>query len=299
MPTRTSTRQAAVKANEAMHEDAHTRPRRASGGAKRKASQQETTNTKKGKKEDESQENQLEESNADKTGVNGEAKDSGLVEKANAKVPETKDKPLEEAKVDRKLSEGPAVEESKERKEALPSNILEKGIIYFFFRGRVGVDEPEDVEEVARSFIVLRPLPHGATLTKGPIGDNENCRLLMLPKKVLPTSARDRYMGFVEKAGTSVKTLRESFEGSEYETKTRGHSHVPAATPFAEGVYAITSTTRTSHLAYILTIPSEVSEVQHDLGLKNRGSFIMSAKNPKYPGPPTARIPKSPGYPQK
>lgn len=46
-----------------------------------------------------------------------------------------------------------AVEQSSKREEAMPSNILEKGIIYFFFRGRVGVNEPSDVNEIARSYV--------------------------------------------------------------------------------------------------------------------------------------------------
>ena len=41
-----------------------------------------------------------------------------------------------------------AVEESPKREQSTPSSILEKGIIYFFFRGRVGINEPTDVNEV-------------------------------------------------------------------------------------------------------------------------------------------------------
>ncbi len=76
----------------------------------------------------------------------------------------------------------------------MPSTILEKGIIYFFFRGRVGIEEPQGVQDVARSYIVLRPLPLGAKLGEGPLEDLGNNRLLALPKKVLPVSHRDRFM---------------------------------------------------------------------------------------------------------
>ena len=98
-----------------------------------------------------------------------------------------------------------AVEKSSEREEALPSNILEKGIIYFFFRGRVGINEPSDVNDVARSYIILRPIPQGAKLGEGPIGDTGNVRMLSLPKKVLPVSPKDRFMTFVEKANASLE----------------------------------------------------------------------------------------------
>ena len=190
-----------------------------------------------------------------------------------------------------------AVEESSEREESTPSSILEKGIIYFFFRGRVNVEEPSAVDDIARSYIVLRPLPHGAKLGDGPIGDSGNNRLLALPKKVLPVSPKDRFMVFVEKSSASMEEIKNDLASSDYMTKTAGSRHTPAAAPIGEGVYAITTTGRESHIAYILTIPSELSEVQQDVGLKERGSFMTSVKNPQYPGPANTNLPKGPEYP--
>ena len=192
-----------------------------------------------------------------------------------------------------------AVEESSKRDESTPSSILEKGIIYFFFRGRVGINEPSDVDDLARSYIVLRPIPHGSKLGDGPIGDAGTYRLLALPKKVLPASGKDRFLIFVEKAKASLEDIKSSFASSDYATKTAGTRHTPAATPIGEGVYAITKTGRESHLAYILTIPSELSEVQKDVGLQERGSFVTSVKNPQYSGPANASLPKGPEYPQE
>jgi hypothetical protein len=195
--------------------------------------------------------------------------------------------------------EGGAVEPT-EREDVTPASILEKGIIYFFFRGRVGIDDPSSVDDIARSYMVLRPLPHGAKLGEGEIGDAGNCRLLALPKKVLPVSAKDRFMVFVEKTGMTFKDLKDSFlSASDYATKTAGTRHTPAATPVGEGIYAITTTGRESHLAYILTIPAELREVQQDIGLRERGSFVTSTKNPKYPGPANANLPKGPDYPKE
>lgn len=89
---------------------------------------------------------------------------------------------------------GSAVIQDPEREDAMPSNILEKGIIYFFFRARVGIEDPQGVNDIARSYLVLRPLPLGAKLGEGPLEDGGNNRLLALPKKVLPVSRRDRFM---------------------------------------------------------------------------------------------------------
>ncbi|PGH23811.1 hypothetical protein AJ80_02059 [Polytolypa hystricis UAMH7299] len=333
--SRASTRQAAAKANEALQQSGRSGAKKVAGEKRKGQKQEPPSKAKKGKKEDEElqkseqamakappEEPQSEKPPAEPKTLNGEAKEEEEREEPSTpekgeegkavepkeegrkEEPSTKKQPEPEAKEKEaepkergEVSGGTAVKESEGREEALPSNILEKGIIYFFFRPKVSVDEPEGVSDVARTFMVLRPLPQGATLTEGPIGDSGNCRLLMLPKKVLPQSSRERFMGFVEKAGATAQTVKESFLGSnEYETKTRGTQHAPAAGPLAEGVYAITSTTRTSHLAYILTIPSELGEVQTDLGLKNQGSFIISAKNPKYPS--SARLPKTAEYPQ-
>jgi hypothetical protein len=116
-----------------------------------------------------------------------------------------------------------SVIEDKNRQAAMPSSILEKGIIYFFFRSRVNVEEPHGVEDVARSYIILRPLPIGAKLGEGPLEDVGNARLLILPKKTLPKSHKDRFLALVEKAKVTVQELKEKFiSGNDYVTKTAG-----------------------------------------------------------------------------
>lgn len=191
-----------------------------------------------------------------------------------------------------------AIHTSPKREAAVPSTILEKGVIYFFVRGRVGVDDPAGVKDIARTYIILRPLPNGAALKDGPIQDLKNNRLFALPKKVLPKSHRDTFMTFVERANVSIDTLKEDvMKGSEYTTKTTGVRHSPPVTPVGEGVYAITTTGRASHLAYMLTIPRELGQVQHDLGLAEQGSFVVQVKNPKQKGPANASLPQGPDFP--
>lgn len=91
---------------------------------------------------------------------------------------------------------------------------------------------------------------------------------------------------------------------SDLSSKTRAKltfsstSHVPAATPFACGVYAITSTGRESHLAYHITYPEEMGQVQNELGVREKGSFICSVKNPKAPGPSNASLDNLAEYPE-
>ena len=248
-------------------------------------------------KEDEKREEKPEHPALDKTqekaGEKAEEKtEENPEEKAQAQVAESQPETT--------ATNGESAVEPKGREGETPSNILEKGIIYFFFRGRVGIDDPKDVNDIARSYIVVRPIAHDAKLGEGPIGDAGNSRLFALPKKVLPTSGRDRFITFVEKTHSSFKQLKDEFLSSaDYETKTVGVRHTPAATPVGEGVYSITTTGRESHLAYILTVPSELGEVQKELGLRERGSFIISTRNPDYPAPNNASLPQGPSYPQE
>jgi hypothetical protein len=109
-------------------------------------------------------------------------------------------------------------------------------------------------------------------------------------------------MAFVEKEKATMATLKEEFfSGSSYSTKTVGTRHTPNITPLGEGVYAITSTgggQGTTHLAYMLTIPSEVGDVQKDIGLDEKGSFVMSVKNPES-GAPSYALPNTADYPKE
>ncbi len=129
----------------------------------------------------------------------------------------------EAQKTEQIITNSDSIVEDPKREAAMPSSILEKGVIYFFFRGRVNVEEPQSVDDVARSYIVLRPLPIDAKLGEGPLVDTGNARLLALPKKFLPKTKGDRFLVFVEKPKTSVKELKDKFiAGSDYATKTAG-----------------------------------------------------------------------------
>jgi uroporphyrinogen-III synthase len=194
---------------------------------------------------------------------------------------------------------GSTIQKSTQLGSEMPSNVVEKGVIYFLARSRVDLEDPHAVADLQRSYIVLRPLPKNAKLGDGPIPEGKASRLIALPKKTLPRNRRDRFMAFVEKSKTSTKVLKETFfQGEEYETQSKGTRHTQPVTPVGEGVYAITTTGRTSHLVYILAIPSEPGQVQNDLGIHDRGSFVLSLKNPTIGGPSWATLSEKPNFPK-
>ena len=94
---------------------------------------------------------------------------------------EAKDTTTNGSSITEEPADGSSAVQKGER-EGVPSNILEKGIIYFFFRGRVGIDEPEGVDDIRRSYFVLRPVDKDAKLGEGTIGDAGNSRLVAIPK---------------------------------------------------------------------------------------------------------------------
>ena len=176
---------------------------------------------------------------------------------------------------------------------------IEKGMIYFLYRSRVDSPRACGLEDVARSFIVLRPTPretpmshHGGSITLG-----KTFRVLVVPKKVLPSSSRMKEMGFVEKAGINLKELRETLITElRYDTKSHGTRTVPEARMFANGVYSITSTQHGSCLAYI--DPTNIGPVQEDFGLRERGKWLVQSKNPKVVSPPSVSLADKPTYPE-
>ncbi|MFW6202585.1 MAG: hypothetical protein ACOC8B_08400, partial [Gemmatimonadota bacterium] len=75
-----------------------------------------------------------------------------------------------------------------------------------------------------------------------------------------------------------------------YRTKTRGERRVPAARPAGEGVYAIARHGDHTHLVYILELPEQPGEVQRELNVDERASYILSIANPERPAPKGAGL---------
>jgi hypothetical protein len=190
------------------------------------------------------------------------------------------------------------IKSSPSRGTEIPSTIVEKGIVYFLTRGRVNTENPQNVSELQRSYLVLRPLPRDAEIGKGAIPDAPVSRLIVIPKKALPQNGKERFMVFIEKSKSTMENLKDTvFSGEQHETKTKGTRKTPPVMPIGEGVYAITNTGRNSHLVYILAIPSEPGILQSDLGIHERGSFVISLKNPTIGGPATAQLSEKPLFP--
>jgi hypothetical protein len=127
----------------------------------------------------------------------------------------------EEKKV--KHEEGTETKERGRELEAEKSPILEKGIVYFFLRGKVNVEHPESLDEVKRSYMVLRPLQPGEKLVEGKLSHPGVYRLLAIPKKRLPSKGYEKFLTFVEEPAATLDVIKEKhLKGRHYHGKTVG-----------------------------------------------------------------------------
>eukprot|EP00850_Spirogloea_muscicola_P004838 SM000021S06471 [mRNA] locus=s21:504128:504990:- [translate_table: standard] len=120
-------------------------------------------------------------------------------------------------------------------------------------------------------------------------------------RKSLPDPhARTRpYWGFVELVTHTAEDVRAALQGGEYETKTRGTRHQPAARAAAEGVYRlvkhVTGAGRSkvhTYLAHRLELPASEGEdaPQHELHIEPEAVYVIQVKNPEAPAPPNAGL---------
>ncbi len=145
--------------------------------------------------------------------------------------------------------------------------VVEKGDIFFLFRPRVDEDQPSDITDVQRFFVVLRP------------EGRAKFRLLVVGRKRLPDiGEHERNWGFVGLVTDSADAIERELREESYETKTRGERREPAARPAGEGVYAITLEDEQMHLSYALELPEWPAEVQRAFKILPGASYVLSVK---------------------
>lgn len=172
------------------------------------------------------------------------------------------------------------------------TDILERGNIYFAYRPKVESreehekheekhePEAEGLGDVERFYMILGP--HG----------KKRYRLIVVGQKKLPDikDGGQKYWAFVEKVGHKAEDVENELSAEEYDTKTRGRRHVPAARPAGEGVYMIARHEDHTHLAFALELPDKPGKVQREFNIEDEGSYVLSIKNPEKPSPPGAGL---------
>ncbi|KAG0173328.1 hypothetical protein DFQ28_009273 [Apophysomyces sp. BC1034] len=162
--------------------------------------------------------------------------------------------------------------------ESKHTSTIEKGHIYFFYRPKVSTKQVKGADDVQKILMILKPYWSSS--------NKRHPTLIIVGRKKLPQIKRhERYWAFVDKSTAKLEDVTEPLKEHGYETKTKGEQTIQAARPMGEGVYAIGTHQGHSHLAYMLTLPDQLTEVQDAFNLEKQGSIIISVKNPDQPSP--------------
>jgi hypothetical protein len=157
-----------------------------------------------------------------------------------------------------------------------PTGVLEAGDVYFFYRRRIDVSRVDDLDDVARLYMVLA--------VRGAF------RLFAVGRKRLPQGPRDRRWAVNLNGLTDLEPVRHELAGKLYATATRGRRHVSAATPVGQGAYQLHQRGKQTELVYALQRPEEPGPAQHTLEIRKQARYVVAVRNPNL-SPRGARYP--------
>lgn len=175
-----------------------------------------------------------------------------------------------------------------------PTETLEQGEIYFFYRPKLGVDEVRGRPDVQRLYMVLA--------AKRP---RSIYRLFVVGRKKLPevTPGRQhperRNWALNVLTSRKLEDLRRELGSFEYATKTRGTRVAPPAEPVGQGLYQLLRHGDHTELAYALRLPRVPGPAQEEFAIEDEASYVVAVKNPDVstPGAPSSSRP--PKYPKR
>ena len=148
-------------------------------------------------------------------------------------------------------------------------DVLEQGDIFFFYRPRIGVEIPDDEEDLERLFIILHPA-----------GESLYREILLGQHPLNGPKESGRFWGLVYRVLRSQAEVGKALEEQRYATRNRGERVRPSARPAGEGVYSLVRHGDHTHLAYALELPNREGVVQRELGIEDEADFIVAIRNP-------------------
>ncbi|KAF9179357.1 hypothetical protein BGZ51_006956 [Haplosporangium sp. Z 767] len=173
--------------------------------------------------------------------------------------------------------------------------VIEEGRAFFFYRPKMDVDTPSDVDDIQRLYMLLSPngaagRPATGEKVKQPDQPSKSHagtplhRLLTIPQKSLPSPGKgrgSRVWAFVAEVSADVETLDKKLEEYTYSTKTRGERTQGSARLVGEARYSIILDYDHSHFVYELEVPLQPGEVQETFNILKEGHFLIQVKNPE------------------
>ncbi|CAG8475287.1 6981_t:CDS:2 [Paraglomus occultum] len=120
-----------------------------------------------------------------------------------------------------------------------------------------------------------------ALIKKSKPQNQDKYQLLIVGKKQLPSTEKEKYFLFLEAIKTSKKELLSSLNEKHYSTKTRGERTLPVSHCLGVGKYLLVAHNNHSHFIYQLTNPPQIKETQKEFNLQKEGDYLISIKNPQ------------------
>jgi hypothetical protein len=151
---------------------------------------------------------------------------------------------------------------------AAVASTLEHGPLTILYRPRVEEQAPHDLGDVQRLLLLLSP------------DDSAFERVIAVGRKRLPRSARrDRFWGFVDLVLTPYD-MQAALGAQVYGTKTRGLRHLPAARPFADGMYELAWHGEHAHLRWHVERIAHNDPIAFEVDVENSADYIVTVANP-------------------
>lgn len=151
---------------------------------------------------------------------------------------------------------------------------IENGDIYFFYRPKIDINEPSNLDDIQRFYLVLMP-----------DGGSSKARILVVGKKQMPavspgsSSSEEREWMMVSMVDEPDK-IGQAMRPVQYQTKTRGTQQDAEAIPVGEGRYSLFEKSDSSRLAYALSSPENPGKAQEIFRIQSEASYIISIRNP-------------------
>lgn len=180
------------------------------------------------------------------------------------------------------------------KEQAQPNvQILERGNILFFYRPKQGVLHPRSPDDLERAYFML--LPDDQRSHKN--------RLFNLAHGVFPAIVpglalpEERVWAFAQDVSQDPREVLLNLERNiPAPPEPSGQRARPWARAAGQGRYAITRHDDHTHLAYRLSRPRRVGEVQKEMGIEPEASYVISVKEPFAPS--EIELEQKPSYPQ-
>jgi hypothetical protein len=157
------------------------------------------------------------------------------------------------------------------------TKLLENGHVYFMYQPKLNHTHVYSLEDVARMHLLLIPEK---------ITEQHMCRMLIIPKKMLPSTSTHRvHLGIVAEVSSNLDKIRKDLmESRQYLTPITQQERVTLPDRVVgEGVYRIDlKEDNHSYLSYVLETPDRLGHVQEAMHIEKEGCFAITIKNPKY-----------------